>query len=66
MRISKISMNSRKFYDGHPDLMPRDLYLYLGRVKSGVQIEEEFNKVFKRTFLEKCQRLFSKIIQKIK
>ncbi len=66
MRISKISMNSKKFYDKHPDLMPRNLYLYLGHVKSEEQIESEFNKMFKRTFLEKCQRLFSKIIQKLK
>lgn len=66
MKIPKISMSSREFYDRHPDLMPRDLYLYLGHVKSGEQIEDEFNKAFKPTFLEKCQRLFSNIIQKIK
>lgn len=66
MKVSKISLNSRKFYDKHPDLMPRDIYLYLGRVKSKEQIDNEFNKVFKLTFLERCQKLFSKIKQVIK
>lgn len=66
MRIHKISLNSKKFYDNHPDLMPRNLYLYLGRVKSAEQIEDEFNKVFKLSFYKKCQKLFSKIKQKLK
>ncbi len=66
MKVSKISLNSRNFYDKHPDLMPRDIYLYLGRVKSKEQIDNEFNKVFKLTFLERCQRLFLKIKQVIK
>ena len=66
MKVSKISSNSRNFYDKHPDLMPRDIYLYLGRIKSKEQIDNEFNKVFKLTFLERCQRLFSKIKQVIK
>lgn len=66
MKVSKISLNSRNFYDKHSDLMPRDIYLYLGRVKSKEQIDNEFNKVFKLTFLERCQRLFLKIKQVIK
>lgn len=27
----KIDMNSRKFYDQHPDLAPKNIYLYMGR-----------------------------------
>lgn len=27
----KIDINNRNFYDKHPDLAPRNIYLYLGR-----------------------------------
>lgn len=28
---SKINLNSKKFYNEHPDLAPRNIYLLLGR-----------------------------------
>lgn len=36
----KVSLNSREFYDKHPDLMPSDLYLYLGRIVSRKEIDK--------------------------
>lgn len=66
MKISKIPLSSRNFYNKHPDLMPRNIYLYLGRIKSKEQIDNEINKVFKLTPIEKCRKLFSRIKQVIK
>lgn len=41
---TKIKVNSREFYDKHPDLAPRNVYLYLGRVKSAEEIDKYMKK----------------------
>ncbi len=41
----KVSINSRAFYDKHPDLMPRNLYLYSGKTVSRKEIDEGIENV---------------------
>lgn len=46
---TKININSREFYDKHPDLAPRNIYLYYGRVITKKDIDrsvENFGEPF--------------------
>lgn len=65
-KMSKSAYYNPELYKRCPDLMPRDIYLATGNVKTGEDIEQEFNKTFKMTFKEKANFLLEKIKGKIK
>ncbi len=53
--VRKLNVNTREFYDKHPDLMPRNIYLYLGRVVTREEIDKKFNQAFKVPFTTKVK-----------
>ncbi len=58
--------NSREFYDKHPDLVPRNIYLALGRVITREEIDKELAKVTKEPFLKQVNNFINKIFKKEK
>ena len=57
----RIDVNSPKFYEKHPDLMPRNVYLATGRILSKEKIDKYVDKHFKLSLKEKCQILFNRL-----
>ena len=64
--MSKSAYYNPELYKKCPDLMPRDIYLATGRVKTQEDIEREFNETFKMTFKEKINFLIKNLKGKIK
>lgn len=58
--------NSREFYDKHPDMAPRNVYLYLGRVTAREEIDREFERITKEPFLKRVKNFINKIFKKEK
>ncbi|MCM1265666.1 MAG: hypothetical protein NC200_05650 [Candidatus Gastranaerophilales bacterium] len=63
----KININSRKFYDEHPNLAPRNIYLYLDRTTDIKEVNKTIENIgepaWKRTknwFQNKIGKLFSR------
>ena len=65
-KMSKSAYYNPELYKKCHDLITRDIYLATGNVKTGEDIEQEFNKTFKMTFKEKANFLLEKIKGKIK
>lgn len=65
-KMSKSAYYNPELYKRCPDLMPRDIYLATGRVKTQEDIEREFNETFKMTFKEKINFLIKNLKGKIK
>ena len=65
-KMSKSAYYNPELYKKCPDLMPRDIYLATGRVKTQEDIEREFNETFKMTFKEKINFLIKNLKGKIK
>mgnify|MGYP004456129405 CR=1 FL=1 len=65
-KMSKSPYYEPELYKRCPDLMPRDIYLATGRVKTQEDIEREFNETFKMTFKEKINFLIKNLKGKIK
>lgn len=69
MKIGKIFgrktnyLNSQEFYQKHPDLAPKNVYLATGRGITSEQIDKDFNRLFKLSFYDKCKIVFSKVKQ---
>ena len=60
-KMSKSAYYNPELYKKCPDLIPRDIYLATGNVKTGEDIEQEFNKTFKMTFKEKANFLIKNL-----
>ncbi|MBR2429894.1 hypothetical protein IKB17_00320 [bacterium] len=56
---SKIDPNSQKFYAQHPDLAPRNVYLYLGRVIDLKTVEKYIANLGKESIWDKIGNWFS-------
>lgn len=65
-KMSKSAYYNPELYKKCPDLIPRDIYLATGRVKTQEDIEREFNETFKMTFKEKINFLIKNLKGKIK
>ena len=65
-KMSKSANYNPELYKKCPDLIPRDIYLATGRVKTQEDIEREFNETFKMTFKEKINFLIKNLKGKIK
>ena len=65
-KMSKSAYYNPELYKRCPDLIPRDIYLATGRVKTQEDIEREFNETFKMTFKEKINFLIKNLKGKIK
>lgn len=50
--------NSLEFYKKHPDLAPRNVYLYLGRVVSKEEVEKKIDKLTRPSMYERLKNLF--------
>ena len=53
--------NSQEFYQRCPDLAPKNVYLYMGRVEKFDNIQKYLDKITKETFTEKCSRWYNNI-----
>lgn len=53
--------NSKEFYQKHPDLAPRNIYLYEGRVLKMEDVRKYLDKMTGESFGEKCSRWFSNL-----
>lgn len=58
--------NSQEFYKRCPDLTPRNIYLREGRVITKKEVDEYFAKSTRKTFAERAEDFFRKIISKFK
>ena len=63
---TKINPNSQDFYKKHPDLAPRNVYLYLGRTMDLKTIKKYINNIGKETIWEKMGNWFSNLFNKNK
>ena len=61
-----ISPNSQEFYKKHPDLAPRNVYLYMGRTMDLKTVKKYLNKIGKESIYEKIGNWFSNIFNKNK
>ena len=64
--MSKLPYYDPELYKRCPDLIPRDIYLATGNVKTGEKIEREFNKTFKMTLKERAKFLIKNLKEKLK
>lgn len=62
---NKINVNCREFYEKHPDLAPRNVYLYLGRVITKEDADKKFAKIFKEPFITRAKNWFQNKIGKL-
>lgn len=65
-KMSKLPYYDPELYKRCPDLIPRDIYLATGNVKTGEKIEREFNKTFKMTLKERAKFLIKNLKEKLK
>lgn len=65
-KMSKLPHYDPELYKRCPDLIPRDIYLATGNVKTGEKIEREFNKTFKMTLKERAKFLIKNLKEKLK
>ena len=56
-----IDVNSPKFYEKHPDLTPRNVYLETGRVLPKEKIDKYLDKHFKPSLKEKLQMILNRL-----
>lgn len=61
----KIDINGREFYDKHPDLAPRNVYLYLGRVITREEIDKKMDGLFREPFIKRVKNWFTDKIGKL-
>lgn len=61
----KVNYNTREFYDKHPDLAPRNVHLYLGRVITREDMDKQFNKMFPEPFIKRAKNWFTNKINKL-
>ena len=47
-----------KWYDAHPDLAPRNVYLYLGREVKMEEVEKKLDKLIRPSMFERLRKLF--------
>ncbi len=64
--MSKLPYYDPELYKRCPDLIPRDIYLATGNVKTGKEIEKDFNETFKMTFKERAKFLITNLKEKLK
>lgn len=65
-KMSKLPHYDSELYKRCPDLIPRDIYLATGNVKTGEKIEREFNETFKMTLKERAKFLIKNLKEKLK
>ena len=63
---TKINPNSMEFYRKHPDLAPRNVYLYLGRTVDLKTVERYIANFGKESIWDKVRNWFSNIFNKNK
>ena len=61
---AKINPNSQEFYKKHPDLAPRNVYLYLGRTLDFKSVKKYINNIGEETLFEKISNWFSNLFNK--
>lgn len=63
---TKINPNSREFYRKHPDLAPRNVYLYMGRTLDFKSVQKYLDNIGKESIFEKIKNWFSNLFNKKK
>ena len=61
---SKIDLNSQDFYKKHPDLAPRNVYLYMGRTLDLKSVEKYINNFGKESIWKKIGNWFTNLFNK--
>ena len=63
---SRVDLNSYNFYAQHPDLAPRNVYLYLGRTLDFKSVQKYLDNIGKESIFEKIKNWFSNLFNKKK
>ncbi|MBO5737891.1 hypothetical protein J6R97_00970 [bacterium] len=63
---TKINPNSREFYKKHPDLAPRNVYLYMGRTLDLKTVHKYLDNIGKESIFERIKNWFSNLFNKKK
>ena len=63
---TKINPNTQEFYKKHPDLAPRNVYLYMGRTLDLKAVEKYINNIGNESVFEKIGNWFSNLFNKNK
>ena len=61
---TRINPNSQEFYKKHPDLAPRNVYLYMGRILDLKTVKKYINNIGKESIFEKIENWFSNLFNK--
>lgn len=61
----KIKFDSKQFYQHHPDLAPRNVYLANGRVIKKEEIDKVINKICRDSFLTRTGKKIKNFWNKI-
>ena len=61
---TRINPNGQEFYKKHPDLAPRNVYLYMGRILDLKTVKKYINNIGKESIFEKIENWFSNLFNK--
>lgn len=64
-RKTKLDVNSEKFYQQHPDLAPRNVYIATGRLINKETIDKYLDNICKKSLFEKVCDFVKSIRRKI-